>query len=230
MSVNLEHEYIFTAESQSEEKPSQDGGAPMSATFDNVQFSDNPWGARTQRALIAKFSIICNAKGCNKNRSETHVAAEKKAIEEGQLYKLKRASSQPQTKLCEDCWNNSWKVFKPIELKDGKTIQKYNKDDRGARARVAKEKVSQEKIDHEDRHNAMLQALMMKKDVEPVPEEPPKSEYEIVDPAEIEKMSNAEKKEYLSGYLEWYTENAKASTAKGMSFSLNEKAPSSRRQ
>ena len=49
--------------------------------------------------------------------------------------------------------------------------------------------------------------------------------FKCLDPAEIEKMSNAEKKEYLSRYLEWYTENAKASTAKGMSFSLNGMAP-----
>ena len=128
----------------------------MSNLFEDVEFSDNRHGAKMQRALIAKFSVICAAKGCDKKRSEAHVAYEKKRIEEGKqnLTGLQEAFQNPTYQICEGCFNRLWKLFKPIELKDGKTIQKKTPEQRKASAKVAKEKARPDKTADEDRNSA----------------------------------------------------------------------------
>ena len=85
---------------------------------------------------------------------------------------------------------------------------------------IIKGKPSKAKADKAVRHDEILQSLMDELEAE---NNPTKTEFETISPADLLKMSKEDKKQYLDKYLKWYATDASSekATAGSASVSLN---------
>ena len=208
--------------------PIQEGGGAPKIDPSSIKISDNPMIAQKQLALVAKVAVICSAKDCGNARSEARIEWEKKMIESGDDKKIKLITKQKQQGLCYGCFTK-YQDYQLITFTDGtevtktkpgeSTREKKNPSARRAKAKAAKSasvpETESDADSNDARHAAILEAL-----VAPVPE---KSEFEIINPDDIAKLSVTEKKLYLDRYLEWHaSEKAKAVTTRAQ---MAKKAP-----
>ena len=206
-------------ESESPDQVQEGGGAPK-IDPGSIKISDNAMIAQRQLALIAKVAMMCSAKDCGNARSDAKIAWEKRMIESGDEKKIALITKSKEQGLCWGCFTK-YQNFQPITFPDGSEITKVKPGEGNKEKRAQKHAARRAKLvakaakaasvpeiepnsgSSEARHAAILEAL-----VAPAPE---KSEFEIIDPDDIAKLSVTEKKLYLDRYLEWHaSEKAKA--------------------
>lgn len=206
-------------ESESPDQVQEGGGAPK-IDPGSIKISDNAMIAQRQLALIAKVAMMCSAKDCGNARSDAKIEWEKRMIESGDEKKIALITKSKEQGLCWGCFTK-YQNFHPITFPDGSEITKVKPGEGNKEKRAQKHAARRAKLvakaakaasvpeiepnsgSSEARHAAILEAL-----VAPAPE---KSEFEIIDPDDIAKLSVTEKKLYLDRYLEWHaSEKAKA--------------------
>jgi hypothetical protein len=206
-------------ESESPDQVQEGGGAPK-IDPGSIKISDNAMIAQRQLALIAKVAMMCSAKDCGNARSDAKIEWEKRMIESGDEKKIALITKSKEQGLCWGCFTK-YQNFQPITFPDGSEITKVKPGEGNKEKRAQKHAARRAKLvakaakaasvpeiepnsgSSEARHAAILEAL-----VAPAPE---KSEFEIIDPDDIAKLSVTEKKLYLDRYLEWHaSEKAKA--------------------
>jgi hypothetical protein len=206
-------------ESESPDQVQEGGGAPK-IDPGSIKISDNAMIAQRQLALIAKVAMMCSAKDCGNARSDAKIEWEKRMIESGDEKKIALITKSKEQGLCWGCFTK-YQNFQPITFPDGSEIIKVKPGEGNKEKRAQKHAARRAKLvakaakaasvpeiepnsgSSEARHAAILEAL-----VAPAPE---KSEFEIIDPDDIAKLSVTEKKLYLDRYLEWHaSEKAKA--------------------
>ena len=105
----------------------------------------------------------------------------------------------------------------PVPERSGTPAQRSGPSTLG---RLARASLAKAKADKAVRHDEILQSLMDEPEAE---NNPTKTEFETISPADLIKMCKEDKKQYLDKYLKWYATDASSekATAGSASVSLN---------
>ena len=189
--------------------------SPTSEGADEIEMSSNPEVAKKQIAALAKIVTHCQNKACTAKISDKRIKWQKEQIEKGEKSFANGQLDANTNVLCYNCYDKlkkGGKVFK----EDGTECKIKSK----GTGRLARASLAKAKADKAVRHDEILQSLMDEPEAE---NDPTKTEFETISPADLIKMCKEDKKQYLDKYLKWYATDASSekATAGSASVSLN---------
>lgn len=189
--------------------------SPTSEGADEIEMSSNPEVAKKQIAALAKIVTHCQNKACTAKISDKRIKWQKEQIEKGEKSFANGQLDANTNVLCYNCYDKlkkGGKVFK----EDGTECKIKSK----GTGRLARASLAKAKADKAVRHDEILQSLMDEPEAE---NNPTKTEFETISPADLIKMCKEDKKQYLDKYLKWYATDASSekATAGSASVSLN---------
>ena len=189
--------------------------SPTSEGADEIEMSSNPEVAKKQIAALAKIVTHCQNKACTAKISDKRIKWQKEQIEKGEKSFANGQLDANTNVLCYNCYDKlkkGGKVFK----EDGTECKIKSK----GTGRLARASIAKAKADKAVRHDEILQSLMDELEAE---NNPTKTEFETISPADLIKMCKEDKKQYLDKYLKWYATDASSekATAGSASVSLN---------
>ena len=189
--------------------------SPTSEGADEIEMSSNPEVAKKQIAALAKIVTHCQNKACTAKISDKRIKWQKEQIEKGEKSFANGQLDANTNVLCYNCYDKlkkGGKVFK----EDGTECKIKSK----GTGRLARASIAKAKADKAVRHDEILQSLMDEPEAE---NDPTKTEFETISPADLIKMCKEDKKQYLDKYLKWYATDASSekATAGSASVSLN---------
>ena len=189
--------------------------SPTSEGADEIEMSSNPEVAKKQIAALAKIVTHCQNKACTAKISDKRIKWQKEQIEKGEKSFANGQLDANTNVLCYNCYDKlkkGGKVFK----EDGTECKIKSK----GTGRLARASIAKAKADKAVRHDEILQSLMDEPEAE---NNPTKTEFETISPADLIKMCKEDKKQYLDKYLKWYATDASSekATAGSASVSLN---------
>ena len=189
--------------------------SPTSEGADEIEMSSNPEVAKKQIAALAKIVTHCQNKACTAKISDKRIKWQKEQIEKGEKSFANGQLDANTNVLCYNCYDKlkkGGKVFK----EDGTECKIKSK----GTGRLARASIAKARADKAVRHDEILQSLMDEPEAE---NNPTKTEFETISPADLIKMCKEDKKQYLDKYLKWYATDASSekATAGSASVSLN---------
>ena len=189
--------------------------SPTSEGADEIEMSSNPEVAKKQIAALAKIVTHCQNKACTAKISDKRIKWQKEQIEKGEKSFANGQLDANTNVLCYNCYDKlkkGGKVFK----EDGTECKIKSK----GTGRLARASIAKARADKAVRHDEILQSLMDEPEAE---NDPTKTEFETISPADLIKMCKEDKKQYLDKYLKWYATDASSekATAGSASVSLN---------
>ena len=189
--------------------------SPTSEGADEIEMSSNPEVAKKQIAALAKIVTHCQNKACTAKISDKRIKWQKEQIEKGEKSFANGQLDANTNVLCYNCYDKlkkGGKVFK----EDGTECKIKSK----GMGRLVRASIAKAKADKAVRHDEILQSLMDELEAE---NNPTKTEFETISPADLIKMCKEDKKQYLDKYLKWYATDASSekATAGSASVSLN---------